>query len=54
MYSPNGDWPEVVNRLVAETDKYVKKIDLKELLECDFSTTTSSSLTASRIVLLDA
>ncbi|KAF0519604.1 hypothetical protein F8M41_016603 [Gigaspora margarita] len=48
-----GDWPEVVNRLVLETDKNVEKIDLKELLECDFSTTTLCSLTASRIVLLD-
>ncbi|CAG8541245.1 7136_t:CDS:1 [Racocetra persica] len=48
-----GNWPEVVNRLVIETDKRVEKIDLAQLLECDFSTTTSSSLTASRIVLLD-
>ncbi|CAG8547859.1 45498_t:CDS:2 [Gigaspora margarita] len=49
-----GNWPEVVNRLVIETNKYVEKIDLVQLLECDFSTTTSSSLAASRIVLLDA
>ncbi|CAG8660672.1 8675_t:CDS:1 [Dentiscutata erythropus] len=48
-----GNWPEAVNRLVIKTDKNVEKIDLKELLECDFSTTTLSSLTASRIVLLD-
>ncbi|RIB26718.1 hypothetical protein C2G38_1921675, partial [Gigaspora rosea] len=48
-----GDWPEAVNSLVGETDKRVEKIDLAQLLECDFSTTTSSSLTASRIVLLD-
>ncbi|CAG8841053.1 6484_t:CDS:2 [Gigaspora margarita] len=47
-----GNCPEAVNRLVRETDKRVEKIDLAQLLECDFSTTTSSSLTASRIVLL--
>ncbi|CAG8517227.1 14506_t:CDS:1, partial [Dentiscutata heterogama] len=48
-----GNWPEAINRLVTETDKRVEKIDLTQLLECDFSTTTPSSLTASRIVLLD-
>ncbi|CAG8603303.1 11099_t:CDS:1 [Scutellospora calospora] len=48
-----GDWPEAVNRLVIKTDENVEKIELKELLECNFSTTTSCSLTASRIVLLD-
>src|SRR3954454_20747154 len=48
-----GDWPEVVNRLVVATDQAVEKIDIKSLLECDFSTTTKNSLTASRIVLLD-
>ncbi|CAG8810186.1 13826_t:CDS:2, partial [Racocetra persica] len=47
------DWQEAVNRLVRKTDEHVEKIEFKELLECDFSTTTSSSLTASRIVLLD-
>ncbi|RIB26887.1 hypothetical protein C2G38_1896745, partial [Gigaspora rosea] len=57
-FNPNentleGNWPEAVNRLVRETDKRVEKIDLAQFLECDFSTTTSSSLTASRIVLLD-
>jgi len=35
------------------TDENVEKIDIKSLLECDFSTTTNNSLTASRIVLLD-
>ncbi|CAG8826713.1 23927_t:CDS:1, partial [Cetraspora pellucida] len=40
-----GDWKEAVNRLVMKTDEYVENIELKELLECDFSTTTSSSLT---------
>ncbi|GES92422.1 DUF4419 domain-containing protein [Rhizophagus clarus] len=48
-----GDWPEVVNRLVVKTDQAVEKIDIKPLLECDFTTTTKNSLTASRIVLLD-
>ncbi|RGB28665.1 hypothetical protein C1646_715513 [Rhizophagus diaphanus] len=48
-----GDWPEAVNRLVVKTDQAVEKIDVKSLLECDFSTTTKNSLTASRIVLLD-
>ncbi|CAG8647264.1 6464_t:CDS:2, partial [Scutellospora calospora] len=48
-----GNWPEAVNRIVSKTDEFVEKIHLKELLECNFSTTTSSSLTASRIVLLD-
>ena len=48
-----GDWLEVVNRLVVETDQAVEKVDIKTLLECDFSTTTKNSLTASRIVLLD-
>ncbi|CAG8567714.1 13528_t:CDS:1 [Cetraspora pellucida] len=47
-----GNWPEAINRLVKETDKRVK-IDLAQLLECNFSTTTSISLIASRIVLLD-
>ncbi|CAG8706018.1 1742_t:CDS:1, partial [Dentiscutata heterogama] len=49
----DGNWPEAVNRLVTKTDERIERIDLKELLECNFSTTTSSSLTASRIVLLD-
>ncbi|CAG8772344.1 12593_t:CDS:2 [Cetraspora pellucida] len=48
-----GDWPEAVNRLVIKTGERVETIDLKELLECNFSTTTSSVLAASRIVLLD-
>ncbi|RIB02549.1 hypothetical protein C2G38_1896149, partial [Gigaspora rosea] len=48
-----GNWPEIVNKIVAEADKNVEKIDLKDLLECNFSTTTPNSLTASRIVLLD-
>ncbi|RIB14354.1 hypothetical protein C2G38_2018620 [Gigaspora rosea] len=48
-----GNWPEAINRFVKEADKRVEKIDLVQLLKCDFSTTTPSSLTASRIVLLD-
>jgi hypothetical protein len=48
-----GNWPEAINRFVVATDKAVKKIDIKSLLECNFSTTTNNSLTASRIVLLD-
>ena len=38
---------------MVQTDQAVEKIDIKSLLECDFSTTTKNSLTASRIVLLD-
>ncbi|CAG8534400.1 22751_t:CDS:1 [Gigaspora margarita] len=48
-----GNWPEVVNRLVIKTDEMIEKIDLTQLLACDYSTTTPNSLTASRIVLLD-
>src|SRR5207249_12123381 len=33
--------------------KALEKIDIKPHLECNFSTTTKNSLTASRIVLLD-
>ncbi|RIB16074.1 hypothetical protein C2G38_1970860 [Gigaspora rosea] len=51
--NPHEKTLEAINRLVTETDKRVEKIDLTQLLECDFSTTTSISLTASRIVLLD-
>ncbi|CAG8459466.1 2907_t:CDS:2 [Racocetra persica] len=49
-----GNWPEVVNRLVTKIDSHVKKIDLVGLLKCNFSTTTPTFLTVSRIVLLDA
>ncbi|PKC54827.1 hypothetical protein RhiirA1_309325, partial [Rhizophagus irregularis] len=48
-----GDFPETIDRLVVKTNEAVEKIDVKSLLECDFSTTTKSSLTASQIVLLD-
>ncbi|PKK70126.1 hypothetical protein RhiirC2_747146, partial [Rhizophagus irregularis] len=49
-----GSWLEAINWLVVATDEAVEKIDIKSLLECNFSTTTNNSLTASRIVLLDA
>ncbi|RIB10012.1 hypothetical protein C2G38_1887320, partial [Gigaspora rosea] len=49
-----GNWPVAINRLVTAADKHVEKMDIKNLLECNFSTTTSNSLTASRIVLLDS
>ncbi|CAG8626036.1 22791_t:CDS:1 [Gigaspora rosea] len=48
-----GNWPEIVNQFVLEADKRVEKIDLTQLLVCNFSTTSPSSLTASRILLLD-
>ncbi|CAG8653772.1 2530_t:CDS:1, partial [Scutellospora calospora] len=48
-----GNWPEVLNRFTTEVDKHVEKIDLAQLLVCNFSTTTTNSLTASRIVMLD-
>ncbi|CAG8575180.1 4964_t:CDS:2, partial [Gigaspora rosea] len=49
-----GDWPQVITRFSDTIDKQVKKEGLKQLFECDFSTTSNSSLTASRIILLDA
>ncbi|CAG8786376.1 841_t:CDS:1, partial [Acaulospora morrowiae] len=49
-----GDWPKAINRLVIATDEHVKERNLSSLLECNFSTTTSISQTASRIVLLEA
>ncbi|CAG8570727.1 39410_t:CDS:2 [Gigaspora margarita] len=45
--------PEIINEIVAAVDENVEKLDLRDLLECNFSTTTPNSLTASRIVLLD-
>ncbi|CAG8437545.1 9297_t:CDS:2 [Acaulospora colombiana] len=50
----SSDWSETVNQLVIEADKNIVERNLKSLLECDFSTTTEVSRTASRIVLLDA
>ena len=49
-----GDWPEAINRLVVKTDEAVEKVDIKSLLECDFSTTTKSSLTASLLDMVKA
>ncbi|RIA82006.1 hypothetical protein C1645_836046 [Glomus cerebriforme] len=41
------------SRLVVKTDQAVEKIAIKSLLEYNFSTTSKTSLAASRIVLLD-
>ncbi|CAG8549744.1 2775_t:CDS:1 [Funneliformis caledonium] len=49
-----GDWPKAIARLSDSTDQRVKKVGLKQLLECDFSTSTSASITASQIILLDS
>ncbi|CAI2179166.1 17743_t:CDS:1 [Funneliformis geosporum] len=49
-----GDWPKAIARLSDSTDQRVKKVGLKQLLECDFSTSTSVSITASQIILLDS
>ncbi|KAG9305389.1 hypothetical protein G9A89_011522 [Geosiphon pyriformis] len=49
-----GDWPVVVNRLTQKVGENVTKIELTELLECNFSTSTSVSTTASKVILLDA
>ncbi|KAG9290520.1 hypothetical protein G9A89_002495 [Geosiphon pyriformis] len=48
------DWPKAVNLLVAQVEKNVEKVDLVKTLVCDFSTSSEASITASRIVLLDA
>ncbi|KAF0493100.1 hypothetical protein F8M41_021427 [Gigaspora margarita] len=53
LFVNDNIWPKVINKLVTEVDMHVGKIDLKDLLECNFSTTTPNSLMASRIVLLD-
>nr|CAG8544812.1 15238_t:CDS:2 [Entrophospora candida] len=49
-----GDWPQAISRLSKTIDKRVKKVGLKQHLECDFSTSTNSSIAASQIILLDA
>ncbi|RHZ76583.1 hypothetical protein Glove_196g33 [Diversispora epigaea] len=49
-----GNWPQVIAKLSDVTDERIKKVGLKQLLECDFSTSTNTSITASQIVLLDA
>jgi hypothetical protein len=49
-----GDWPQAIARLSDYIDKRVKKVGLKQHFECDFSTSTNASITASQIILLDA
>ncbi|CAI2178816.1 13980_t:CDS:1 [Funneliformis geosporum] len=49
-----GDWQQAISRLSDSLDKRVKKVGLKQLLECDFSTSTNVSVTVSKIILLDA
>ncbi|CAG8562706.1 751_t:CDS:2 [Diversispora eburnea] len=49
-----GDWKQVIARLSDDIDKRVKKVNLKKHLECDFSTSTNASITASQIILLEA
>ncbi|CAG8794648.1 22504_t:CDS:1 [Dentiscutata erythropus] len=49
-----GDWLQVIEQLSNAVDRQVKIMDLKQLFECDFSTSTKASITASRIVLLDS
>ncbi|CAG8448487.1 10119_t:CDS:1 [Diversispora eburnea] len=48
------DWLQAVARLSDDIDKRVKKVDLKKHLECNFSTSTNASITASKIILLEA
>uniref|UniRef100_A0A1D1Y5U9 Uncharacterized protein L662 n=1 Tax=Anthurium amnicola TaxID=1678845 RepID=A0A1D1Y5U9_9ARAE len=48
-----GNWPECVRLLTEVADKQIENIDLIKLLECDYSTSTTTSITASRIVLLN-
>ncbi|CAG8590685.1 3048_t:CDS:1 [Funneliformis mosseae] len=52
--SESRDWSKCVDDLVEETTKLIEKVDLKSLLECDFSTSTSSTITASRVILLES
>ncbi|CAG8590702.1 3049_t:CDS:1 [Funneliformis mosseae] len=49
-----GDWPECVRLLAEKADKKVEKINLMKLLECDYSTSTITTTTASRVVLLNS
>ncbi|CAG8477625.1 26104_t:CDS:2 [Dentiscutata erythropus] len=51
--SITGDWPELFRRIIAATDEQVGKFDMKALLKCDFSTSTTTSEIASGVVLLD-
>ncbi|GBC09634.1 hypothetical protein RclHR1_00900020 [Rhizophagus clarus] len=49
-----GDLPQAITRLSNTVDEKFKKVDLKQIFECDFSTSTNASIIASRITLLDA
>ncbi|CAG8548636.1 12062_t:CDS:1 [Ambispora leptoticha] len=49
-----GNWPEAIARLANETDNRIQKVDLKKIIECDFSTSDFTSIVTSRIILLDA
>ncbi|CAG8587058.1 1090_t:CDS:2 [Dentiscutata heterogama] len=44
---------ELFRRIIAATDEQVGKFDMKALLKCDFSTSTTTSEIASGVVLLD-
>ncbi|RGB26347.1 hypothetical protein C1646_721398 [Rhizophagus diaphanus] len=49
-----GDWPQAITRFSDTIDEKVKKVALKEIFECNFSTSTNASITVSRITLLNA
>ncbi|CAI2179065.1 17390_t:CDS:10 [Funneliformis geosporum] len=49
-----GNWLKTISRLSDSTEQRFKKVGLKQLLECDFSTSTSASITASQVILLDS
>ncbi|CAG8789137.1 6912_t:CDS:2 [Dentiscutata erythropus] len=48
-----GNWPNCISQLVKAADKQMKRTNLPSLLQCNFSTTTTSSVIASRLALLD-
>ncbi|KAF0431405.1 hypothetical protein F8M41_005413 [Gigaspora margarita] len=50
----SGDWLRAIEQLSDNVDRQIKISGLKQLLECDFSTSTNASTTASKIVLLDS
>ncbi|KAF0475810.1 hypothetical protein F8M41_024512 [Gigaspora margarita] len=49
-----GDWLQIIEQLSNAADRQVEILDLKQLFECDFSTSTKASITASKIILLDS
>ncbi|CAG8583599.1 4622_t:CDS:2 [Racocetra persica] len=53
LSSVSGDWPELFKRIIDSTDEQVGKFDMKTLLKCNFSTSTTASKIASGIVLFD-